>query len=138
MVTSPHSAHAEVEDIMAGAFDKIAGVPFAQYALALVRTQVYDPDSLEQVAVRLAGVEQKLKQMDDRLKLVELRVGLLLNEVVKITTINRLREYQRIRGEISLINKELQVRPATPEQFSVLEFRARQQADALMDSADFD
>ena len=82
-------ASAAAEDILAGAFDAVAGVPFATTALGIVRSQESVPTTPENLARRLQAVEEYLRQYDDRLRLVEGRVSQLQQDVVRIATISR-------------------------------------------------
>ena len=126
------------EDVLAGAFDAVTGIPFAKTMLEIVRAGEQSPQSPEILDSRLRAVEALLRDMDPRLRLVEARLKQLQNEVVKISNINRLRELQRIRGDLGEINAELKTKPADPGRRAVLEFRARRQADLIKNNVDFD
>jgi len=136
---APQSAVAQApEDILAGAFDKITGVPFASTMLGIVRAGESSPRTPAALDARLTVLETLLRDMEPRLQLVELRVKQLQNEVVKLANVGRLRELHRIRGELAAITAELKLKPADPTRRAILEFRAQQQADAIKDTVAFD
>jgi hypothetical protein len=134
----PQQAKAGPEDILGGVFDKITGVPFAATMLPIIRSGEQTSQSPEVLDARLSAVEALLRDMEPRLRQVEERLRDLQNEVVKVSNINRLRELQRIRFDIAEINAELRTKPTDPGRRSVLEFRARQQADLIKNNVDFD
>jgi len=142
-VTFPHAAaeganQALQEDILAGAFDAVAGGPYAEWGFKIIRSMEVTPESPEVLDERLRAVEAKVKEIDQRLKLVESRLNQLQDKLVKVANINRLREIQRIRGQIEEINFALQSHPADSAQKAILEFRAHQQVDQLKNNVDFD
>jgi len=126
------------EDIMAGAFDQVTGVPVMTIMLGIIRSQESLPTTPENLDRRLQAVEAQLVQLDTRLKLVETKVDQLQLDVVRLSNISRLRELQGIRSAIDLINKELMTHPTSVTQVAILEFRAQQQADLLRDNVAFD
>ena len=126
------------EDVLAGAFDKITGVPFASTMLGIVRAGESSPRTPEALDARISVLEALLREMEPRLKTVEFRLAKLTSEVVKLANVGRLRELQRIRGELAAITAELKLKPADPTRRAILEFRAQQQADAIKDTVDFD
>lgn len=137
-LSSSNLVFAAAEDILVGAFDKITGVPVMGAMLELVRSGESNSQAPDALDRRLREVEKLLQSMDSRLKQVEVKVGQLQNEVVKLGNINRLRELQRIRAELAEINAEMLTRPVDPARLAILEFRARQQADILKNNVDFD
>jgi hypothetical protein len=75
LILSPvQQAKAAPEDILAGAFDKITGVPFASTMLAIVRQGESSPQSPAALDARLSAVEALLRNMEPRLRLVEERL----------------------------------------------------------------
>jgi hypothetical protein len=139
LIVSPtDQAKGAAEDILAGAFDKVTGVPFASTMLAIVKQGESSPLSPAALDARLTQVEALLRDVDQRLHLVEQRLSQLENQVVKVSNINRLRTLQRIKAELSEIVAELQTKPADPGARAILEFRARQQADLIKNDPDFD
>lgn len=131
-------AWADADDVLAGLFDAVVGVPFATTMLGVVRSGEQIPTTPAVLDERLRTVEQLLAQLDDRLQQLQVRVDQLQDEEVKTQNISRLREYQRFRGAISLINTELMTHPADPGRRIVLEAAPRQQADMLRDTPGFD
>jgi hypothetical protein len=131
-------ANAAAEDILAGAFDAITGVPFAKIMLGIVRSGESSRQSPEALDARLSAVEALLRAMEPRLRTVEERVKLIENALVKVSNINRLRTLQRIRSELLVINVELRTKPTDPGRRAILEFRARQQADLIKNDPDLD
>jgi hypothetical protein len=131
-------ANAAGEDILAGAFDKITGVPFASTMLAIIKQGESSPQSPAALDARLSAVEALLRNMEPRLRLVEERLKQLQSEVVKVSNINRLRKLQQVSAELSEINAELRTKPVDPGARAILEFRARQQADLIKNDPDFD
>jgi len=97
-------ANAAGEDILAGAFDKITGVPFASTMLAIIKQGESSPQSPAALDARLSAVEALLRNMEPRLRLVEERLKQLQIEVVKVSNINRLRKLQQVSAELSEIN----------------------------------
>jgi len=132
------SVNAAAEDWMAGAFDKITGVPFATTMLSVVRAGEESPLSPPALDARLSAVEKLLAEMETRLKVLDGRLKQVQDEVVKQANTNRLRELQRIRSDLEEINGALRTHPSDPSQRSILLLRARQQAYLLKDSIDFD
>jgi hypothetical protein len=136
-LAQPATAQAP-EDILAGSFDAVTGVPFAKTMLEIVRSGAQSPQSPEVMDARLRAVEALLRDIDPRLRRVEALLRQLQNVVVKVSNINRLRELQRIRGDLAVINAELKTKPTDPSHRSILVFRAQQQADVIKNNVDFD
>ncbi len=119
------------EDILAGAFDKVTGVPFATIMLGIVRSQATSPLDPAALDRRLTQVEQLLRQVAERLTLVEQRLAQLQDEVAEAANIARLTKLQAVATELALINAELKLHPADVGARGILQLRARQQADLL-------
>jgi hypothetical protein len=137
----PSSADHESElawtGVMVGAFDDVTGVPVMGKLLEIMKSEEslsYSPEALDQ---RLRAVEEHLQQIDSRLQQVAIRVGQLQNEAVRNAATDRLRELQRIRGEIVLVNAGLRNNPNAFER-SQLTLKAEQMADQLKNSPNFD
>lgn len=120
VVFPTQQAQAAVEDILAGAFDKTTGVPFASTMLGIVRQGESSPQSPAALDARLSAVEALLRDMEPRLRLVEERLKQLQSEVVKISNINRLRKLQQISAQLSEINVALRTQPADPGARAIL------------------
>jgi Ricin-type beta-trefoil lectin domain-like len=140
-IPRPSSADHETEEawteVMVGAFDDATGVPVMGKLLTIMKAQEslsYSPEVLDQ---RLRAVEEHLQQIDARLQQVAIRVGQLQTEAVRNANTDRLRELQRIRGEIVLVSAGLRNNPNAFER-SQLTLKAEQMADQLKDSPNFD
>ena len=121
-IAIPTSAYCEpggqatAENMMASAFDAITEVPFASTMLGIVRNGESVPTTPENIVARLDKIEAMLQNFAGRLAIVEAKVAQLQAEVVKISNVNRMRELQRVRGEILEICQELKrIRPGMPK-----------------------
>ncbi len=104
-------AYAAAEDLLAGAFDKVTGVPFASTMLGIIRSGEESAQSPGALDSRLRQLEQTVQDLENRMRRVEDRLGQLQDVVVKQANINRLRELQRIRAEIAEITAEMLTTP---------------------------
>ncbi|MFC0406830.1 RICIN domain-containing protein [Roseomonas elaeocarpi] len=131
-------ARADADDLLAGAFDKVTGVPFATIMLGVVRSQASSPLDPAALNARLTQVEKLLQQVTERLTLVEERVSQLQDDVAEAANVARLRKLQSVAADLTALNAQLATHPTDAGALSVMQLQARQQADLLKDDPDFD
>jgi hypothetical protein len=123
-------------EIMVDIFDHISVVPVMGTLLGIM--SLYTTDPIQEIDQRLTAVEAMLNAFAARLTTLEGRVEQLQVEAVRNANADRVRALQLAHAAIAELNHELLTRPTDPAQLSILEFRARQQAGLLRDSAGSD
>lgn len=138
LVARPERAAADPDDLLAGAFDGVTGVPFATAMLGVVRAGEEVPTTPSVLDKRLAAVEALLANMEPRLALVEARLAQVQVELVRFENRARLNELRTVKDELTVISEELRTHPTDLGQRKVLAFRAMTAANRLKNSVDFD